>query len=340
MSAPQSSGRPIPGPQRLQQMHFALASERVLAASLELSLFPIIATGKQSAAEIAAAAEASERGTRMLLDALVGFELLTKQNGAYRLTPDAERYLVRGSPDYMGAVYENNAMWENWSHLTEAVRVGKSPHSASRPEIAQEFFPVLIRTLHIANREPARQLAAWLAGPGEKRAMRVLDIGCGSGVWSLAVAAANPEARVTAFDFPKVLESTRRFVAAESLGDRYEFLAGDFRTFDFPGKQFDLAMLGNIVHGENETQARRLFAQIHRTLGAGGRLAIIDMIPNEERTGPLFPLLFALNMLLHTDEGDTYTLDQYRRWLTEAGFAKVETVDIASASPAIVATKP
>jgi ubiquinone/menaquinone biosynthesis C-methylase UbiE len=340
VAAPHSSTRPLPGPQRLQQMHFSFAAERILSASLQLDVFSLIAAGRQSAAEIAAAAHASERGTRMLLDALVAFELLAKRDGLYELTGDAERYLVKGSPEYMGAMLETNHMWEQWGRLAEIVRQGKSSRTINQQEVAEEFFPILIRSLHITNREPARRLAAHLVRPGEKAGLRILDIGCGSGIWSLTVAAADSQARVSALDFPKVLETTRQFVAAESLSDRYEFLRGDFRTFHFPERKFDLAILGNIVHGENETQARRLFADLHRTLDSGGRLAIIDMIPNDERTGPPFALIFALNMLVHSDEGDTYTLSQYRRWLADAGFAAIETADIASHSPAIIATKP
>ncbi|HVB99054.1 MAG TPA: class I SAM-dependent methyltransferase [Candidatus Dormibacteraeota bacterium] len=339
MSAPHSSSRPLPGPQRFQQMHFSFAAERVLSASLQLNVFSTIAAGKQSATEIAAATGASERGMRMLLNALVAFELLGKRDGAYELTADAERYLVRESPDYMGAMFESDEMWDTWKNLAEAVRLGASPRSINRHEVAEAFFPTLIRTLHISNREPARRLAAQIVRPGATAGLRVLDIGCGSGVWSLAVAAADPEARVVALDLPKVLESTRRFVAAESMSERYEFIPGDFQDFEYPAGKFDLAILGNIVHAENETRTRRLFSQIHRALGPAGRLAIIDMIPNEERTGPPFPVLFALNMLLHTDEGNTYTMSQYGNWLAGAGFAGVETVDIASHSPAIVATK-
>jgi SAM-dependent methyltransferase len=339
MSAPQSSFRPMPAPQRLQQMHFSFAASRILAASVQLNVFSVIAAGNQTAEEIASGAGASERGMRMLLDALVGFELLSKRDGIYELTGDSERYLVRESPDYMGAALESQEMWDNWGQLTEAVRLGKSPRSTSRREVAEEFFPVLVRTLHILNREPARHLAAHLVQPYVKSGLRVLDIGGGSGVWGIAVAAADPDARVSVLDYPKVLESTRRFVAAESLGDRFEFIPGDFNSYAFPERKFDLAILGNIVHGEGETKARRLFSEIHRSLDSSGRLAIIDMIPNDDRTGPLFPLLFALNMLLHSDEGDTYTLEQYRGWLSGAGFTGFETADIASHSPAIIATK-
>jgi SAM-dependent methyltransferase len=326
------------GPERLQQMHFSFAAERVLSTSLKFDVYSHIAAGKKTAGEIAAAAGASERGMRMLLDALVGVELLAKREGRYEIAPDMARYLVRESPEYMGTFLATDSLWEAWGHLADAVREGKPQRSVSEQEAAEDFFPVLVRTLHITNSESARRLAPQLVA-GAKKGLRVLDIGCGSGVWSIAIAKADPQARITAFDYPQVLDTTRQFAEREGVGDRTEYLAGDFRVAKFPERSYDIAILGNIVHGEGEARTRDLFSRVHRALDSGGRLAIADMIPNDERTGPPFPLLFALNMLVNTDQGDTYTLAEYRKWLTGAGFGGVETLDVASHSPVIVATK-
>jgi SAM-dependent methyltransferase len=339
VSQPSRGGEALTGLPRLQQMHFSFASERVLSVSLQFDLFSHIAAGRKTAGEIAAAAGASERGTKMLLDALAGFELLSKRDGRYELTPDATRYLVRESPEYVGSFFGSDRLYEAWGHLADAVREGKPYRSSTRQDVAEDFFPVLIRTLHITNGEPARNLAAQVVAGGAKKGLRVLDIGCGSGVWSIAVAKADPEARITELDFPKVLETTRKFVEREGVVDRAEFLAGDLRSAQLPEQSFDLAILGNIVHGLGVAESRDLFARIHGALDTGGRMAIVDMMPNDERSGPLFPLVFALNMLVNTDEGSTYTLAEYREWLTAAGYASVETLDIGLHSPAIVATK-
>jgi SAM-dependent methyltransferase len=320
-------------------MHFSFTTERVLSAAVRLDVFSHIASGKHTVAEIAAAASSSERGMRMLLDALAAFELLTKEDGRYDLTPDARQYLVRSSPEYLGAFLESNMLWESWSNLADVVREGKPPRSSSRQEVAEEFFPILIRSLHVTNSAPAARLAEQIASPGAKSGLSVLDIGCGSAVWSIAIAKADPAARVTAFDYPKVLETTREFTTREGVAGRYDYLPGDLRVAEFPQGRFDVAILGNIVHGEGETVARDLFQRIHRALAPGGRLVILDMIPNDERTGPIFPLLFALNMLVATDQGDTYTMAQYRDWLAGAGYGRIETLDVASHSPAVVATK-
>jgi SAM-dependent methyltransferase len=158
-------------------------------------------------------------------------------------------------------------------------------------------------------------------------------------VWGIAVAERDPEAIVTVNDFPPMLDITREFVARHGLSGRFHYLPGSLREVDFGSSRFDAAILGNIVHSEGERASRDLFARLHRALAPGGRVAIVDMLPNDDRTGPPFPLFFALNMLTHTDEGDTYTLAEYREWLGAAGFSSVETHDIGSHSPVILATR-
>lgn len=339
MNEPGRGGRPMTVPERLQQMHFSFAAERVLSTSLKFDVFSHIAAGKKTAAEIAAAAGADERGMRMLLDALVGLELLSKPGGRYEASPEIARYLVRESPDYMGTFLASDRLWEAWGHLADAVREGKPQRSASEQEVAEDFFPVLVRTLHITNSAPAQRLAEQLVPAAANSGLRVLDIGCGSAVWSIAIAKADPKARITAFDYPKVLETTRQYTEREGVSARAEYIAGDLREARFPEGRFDIVILGNIVHGGGEAGVRDLFSRIHRALGEHGRLVIVDMIPNDERTSPPFPLLFALNMLVNFDHGDTYTLSEYKKWLSEARFGRVDTLDIGSHSPAIVATK-
>ena len=326
-------------PQQLMQMSMSYTSSRVLAAGVGLGVFSHIASGRQTAAEVARAAGASERGTRMLLDALVGLDLLTKENGRYHLTPAAQRYLVRESPDYLGAIMEDDTLWDVWGKLTEAVRTGKPPRRVEDQAEAEKFFPVLIRSLHVMNREPARRAAQALTGGAGRRGLRVLDVACGSGVWGIALAEADPAATVTFQDFPGVLERTREYAERHGVAGRSDYLPGDLKRVDFGTGRYDVALLGNIVHSEGEVSSRDLFRRLHRALRPGGRLVVIDLLPNDERSGPPYPLLFALNMLLNTEAGDTYTLAEYTQWLTEAGFTRVETADVGSHSPLVIGIK-
>lgn len=323
----------------LKQISFAFFLSRTLAAGLQLGVFSHLAAGREAAADVAHAAGASERGTAMLLDALVGLQLVTKAGGRYRLTPLSARYLVRESPDYLGAMMEEDSLWESWGHLTEAVRTGRPPRRVEQQAEAERFFPVLIRSLHVMNREPARATARALGAGTARHGLRVLDVACGSAVWGIAFAEADPQARLTLQDFPAVLEHTRGYLQRAGVLDRCDFLPGDLKRVDFGADRYDVALLGNIVHSEGEASSRDLFARLHRALKPGGRVAVIDLVANEERTGPPFAVIFALNMLVNTEAGSTYTLSEYRRWLQGAGFRRVETADVGANSPLIIGVK-
>jgi len=326
-------------PEPLLQMSMSYAHSRVLSAGVQLNIFSHIAAGNKTVKDIAHAAKASQRGISMLLDAMVAFQILTKSHGQYSLTPLSERYLVRESPDYVGAMMEDDRLWLSWGHLVEVIRTGHSPFKVEHQSEAEQFFPVLIRTLHVMNAEPAKRVAHAIGAGKTRSGLHVLDVACGSGVWSIAVAEADKEARLTMQDFPGVLDHTREYLRRHDVADRCNFLPGDLKQVDFAENRFDVALLGNIVHSEGEESSRDLFKRLHRALKQDGQICITDMIPNDERTGPPFALIFALNMLINTEEGGTYTLAEYTQWLNDAGFSRVETADIGSHSPLIVGIK-
>ena len=146
-------------PQQLVQMHLGFAPGRVVKTALELNVFSNMAEGKSTVAELAQAAGASERGMRMVLDALGGMGLLSKNAHAYHLTEIARQFMVRGSPAYMGDYLTVNQIWESWGHLTESVRTGRPYRAVENQSVAEEFFPQLVRGLHVMNAEPARRAA-------------------------------------------------------------------------------------------------------------------------------------------------------------------------------------
>ena len=132
--------------EQLMQMNFSFAPARILTTALQLSVFSHLAAGRSTTADVARAADSSERGTRMLLDALVGFHLLSKDGDNYALTPHARQYLVRESRDYVGWLAESGALMDAWAHLTECVRTGRPfrVRRAPRPR----------RTLRLPARRP------------------------------------------------------------------------------------------------------------------------------------------------------------------------------------------
>lgn len=258
----------------------------------------------------------------------------------YALAPESEAYLVRGKESYLGSfldVFKGNLA--DWTKLAESVRTGRP----ARPIVGQgdfeEYFPPLIRALHVSNLPAARNLAHKLGVGSRWRGLKILDVGAGSGVWSIAALEEDPSSTAVALDFPKILAITREYAAKAGVTDRLTFLEGSMHEARFEEGEYDLVILGNICHSEGEAATRTFLKGLEPALRPGGKVAVIDMIPNEDRTGPAFPVLFALQMLLHSPEGSTFTQTDYTRWFEEAGFKKVDAVDIRSHSPAIIASK-
>ena len=310
-----------------------------LAAAIDLDVFTIIAGGKRTAADIAKAAQASQRHMQRLLEALVGVGYLTKKGSQFGLSPVANMFLVRGKPTFTGAFAEETVLTlPSWMRLAEVVRTGKSVAAMDTAE-GREFFPKLVKAIFPLTYGGARGLVASLSKAKLNKIERVLDIGAGSGAWSLPFAQANPKLRVTAQDYPEVIPTTRQYAQQFGVAGQYDYLEGDFRQTDFGQKLYDVVLLGQIIHSEGEKWGKALIAKTYKALKPGGTLVIAEMIPNDSRTGPVFPLLFGLNMIVNTTEGDVYTLAEYKKWLKQAGFKSVKTVQVDAPSPLILATR-
>lgn len=331
-------------PTPIFQLNMSFMPSRMLSTAVQLSVFSAIAKNHKTAEEIATHTESSLRGMTMLLNALVAFKLLDKKDDKYCLTPITARYLVRESPDYIGAMMEHgDILWNSWAQLKDVVRTGKPAVKVEQKEIAEKFFPILVRGLHVLNQQPARQMTISLGIGITGKGLSVLDVACGSGVWGIAIAEADPDSKITAQDFPGVLSVTREYVERHKVARQYDYIPGDLNTADFGENRFDIAILGNIVHSEGEKSSCQLFRKLHKALKSKGRIVIADILPNDERTEAEWPLLFALNMLVNTTDGNTFTFPEYRKWLCEAGFSHVEALSmgkhINSESPLVVAYK-
>jgi 2-polyprenyl-3-methyl-5-hydroxy-6-metoxy-1,4-benzoquinol methylase len=313
---------------------------RALVAGVELDVFTHIAAGKCTTEEIAFATEASERGITFLLDALVAMGYLQKSGRRYRLRPLAAKYLVRGKERYLGrSAALLPVHWESWGHLTEVVKSGLPVQAIDQVDRAKEFFPKLVEAIFSNNYFSARLAVRSLPQKVRRGLRRILDVAAGSAAWSIPFAQAIPGARVTALDLPEVTPVTRQFAQRFGVAARYDYLEGNLRELDFGRGAYDLVILGHILHSEGRERARQLLARSAAALRKGGLLLIAEMIPNDQRTGPLIPLLFGLNMLLHTEQGDAFTLRDYRGWLRQIGLRNVRTIKIPAPSPLILATK-
>jgi len=297
-----------------------------LKGAIELELFTAIGEGNRIAGAIARRCGASERGIRILCDYLATFGLIAKRDGGYELTPDSAAFLDRRSPAYLGGATEfllAPQITDNFKDVAEVVRKGGTlmpqegtlaPDHPVWVKFAKAMAPLMAR--------PAQQLAE-LVDPDARGDLGVLDIAAGHGLYGISFAVRNPKAQVTALDWASVLEVAKQNANRAGVSGRFHTLAGSAFEANLGGP-YDVILLPNFLHHFDPPTIERLLKRIRPALAAKGRVAILEFIPDEDRTGPAGAVWFAFQMLSSTPAGDAYTFSEYERMLHNAGFGQAE----------------
>lgn len=329
-------------PERIMQLAWGYVPPLVLESAIRLRVFDVLADGAKTLDETSAVTGASVRGLRSIMNVLVGLGFLARDgSGKYALTPESDAFLVSTKPSFQGGLlrHTSSQLLPKWLQLTEIVRTGKPQASVNQEDTGSEFFTELVTDIFPMSYPAATALAKHLALGDTGSPVRVLDLAAGSGVWSIALAQNSKRVTATAVDWPAVLPVTKKTVAHFGLSDRYTFVAGDLLEADF-GTGHNVATLGHILHSEGEERSRGLLKKTFAALASGGTIAIQEFLVNQDRTGPVNGLIFATNMLVNTDDGDTYSFEEISAWLKEAGFTNPRLLDSPGPSPLVLATKP
>lgn len=334
-------GNPLPSPDRILDMAAGYEPALILEASVRLGVFDALDEQPSTVEEAASRLGVSRRGLRALLNALVGLGLLDRYGDRYALTDESAAYLVTKSPTYQGYMckHVSGHLLPRWLRLTEVVRTGRPQGVVNEQADGAAYFREFVEDIFPMSYDAGRALAAELVDSNGTEPIRVLDLAAGSGVWGVALAEASSRVRVTAVDWPAVLPVTRRVARRHGVIDRFTFIEGDLTTTDF-GRDHSIATLGHILHSEGEARSRRLIHKTFDALAEGGTIVIAEFIANEDRTGPSGALIFAVTMLVNTEEGDTFTFKEMSAWLKEAGFVDVRLFEAPGPAPLILATKP
>jgi C-methyltransferase len=310
------------------QMIQGLQVTAILQAAVQLGVFDQLAEGKDQVGSIASGVGADERGTRILLNALAALSIVDTADGNYALSPLADAFLVSSRPTYLGGMLNIMAgswAWTGYPRLADAVRAGGTILEEHAETPGHEFWEAFAPS-SVGVAVPAANALAEILGPwaAERDGLEVLDIACGSGLYSLTLVAQQPGARTTLLDWANVLELTRTNVEKMSLGGRTSYIEGD--VFEVPlGGPYDLVVGSHIFHHFSEERCLELLRRLYDTLKPGGRLAINDFVPGGSvPADEPFPFLFSVIMLTWTREGEAYPLNTYERLLAKAGFGRVE----------------
>jgi 3-hydroxy-5-methyl-1-naphthoate 3-O-methyltransferase len=308
-----------------------MASRTILTA-LELDLFTAVGEGG-AASQISARIQGAPRATEMLLNALVSLKLLAKKDGVYTNTPVAARFFVEGTPDSarMGQLHMAN-LWKRWSTLTEAVREGTSISLRANDLSLKPF----IAAMDVNARGRAGAVAQAVQLNGTKN---MLDLGGGSGAYSIAFAKAAPELQAEVLDLADVLPIAEEHVRKAGLTDRIRMRAGDMLTAPLEPGKYDLVLLSAICHMFSPQENQQLLRRVYEALAPKGRLAISDFVLEADKTAPRFAALFSLNMLTGTRAGASYSEPEYADWMKNAGFGGIRRVRMPGPSNLMMGTK-
>jgi (2Fe-2S) ferredoxin/SAM-dependent methyltransferase len=316
-------------PDRWDQMIRGFQPSRCILTALELDIFTALGDGA-SAEEVGAKIHANARAVSMLLNALVSLGLLTKDSERYRNTADSARFFMQGSKDNQrnGVLHTAN-IWHRWSTLTEAVRRGtRAPIDRDQSRWTQDFIAGMER--NAKHRAPLVVKSLRTTG-----VRRILDLGGGSGAYSIAFANASPDVHCDILDLPDVVPLTFEYVKNAGVSTQISFRPGDMLRSDF-GSNYDLILLNAICHMFSEEQNQQLFRRARQALAPKGRLAVQDFILNNEKTGPQHAALFSLNMLVGTEAGASYSEAEYSVWMKAAGFSTVSRINLPGPSDLVV----
>ncbi len=305
---------------------------RAVLTALELDVFTAIGSGA-NAHQVAGKIQCAVRATEMLLNALVALKLLQKENDTFKNTPLSARFFVEGTPESarMGSLHMAN-MWKRWSTLTDAMKAGTSVARRSGDDWVKPF----IAAMDVNARGRARGLAQ---AAGINGAKRMLDLGGGSGAYSIAFAKAAPGLQCEIVDLADVLPITQEHIRKAGLADRISTRPGDMLTVPLEAGKYDLVLLSAICHMFSPDDNRQLLKRAYDALAPKGRVVISDFVLEADKTAPRFGALFALNMLVGTQAGSSYSEPEYAAWLKEAGFAETQRVRLPGPANLIIGTK-
>lgn len=316
-----------------------MASSTALGAAATHSLFTHIEKGAGTVEEIARAASISVRGTQALLDALVALELVQVADGTYKNAPDASFYLVEGKPAYLGthAKMVFSPFGRSFLDLPEVAKTGVSRFEQTADVSDNPFWEELVLAI-VPLALPVTQALVEHLDFSQMLSPSVLDIGGGSGIFSVALLGANQTATATQIDWAAVNRIGERFVAHHGVADRFQTIDGNFHATDLGHGLYDVIIYSNIAHQEGPAENTAMFRKVKRALKPGGVFVISDFVLNDDRT-PNHPWtgIFHTFMLLQSKAGATWRQADYRAWLSEAGFHKIEFTPTSSPSTLVLA---
>lgn len=295
---------------------FAISS--VVWTAQETGLIRALQSGPRPAAAYAHELGLDRRATQLVLEALVTLDIAGREGDAFEAN-------LRMKPFRRPEWLASTSLESIWSHAPAFLRTGQPfTHMDGVPAEREASYRGTVSGLGMLVEPVARELASKLpVAPA-----RLLDVGCGSGVWSLSIAERFPNAHVTGQDFPAVLASFTDRAASLNLTGRVATIPGDMHAVSLPAGSFDLVVIGNVLRLELPERARALLAKLATAVAPGGALLVVDALAGGTSERERARTLYALGLALRTQSGRVHSPAEITGWLAEAGLRTVTAIDL------------
>jgi SAM-dependent methyltransferase len=308
-----------------------MAAKHLFAAS-ELGVFEALADAPATLDALAARTGLTRRAARISADAMVALGLLERDGDLYRNGAAAAQYLAGRTPGDLRPLlrFWDTISYPTWEALAEALGSGPPRQVFDLDEAQQEIVSAGIEAILAG---PAHALPEVVDLSAHRR---LLDVGGGTGSWSIAAVRRHPKLHATVFELPVTAEIARARITDAGMADRVAVVAGDAMAEDLPTGH-DVFLLANLIHYWSPADNLALLRRVRAATPAGGRLLLADFWTDPTHTQPLQAALMAGEFAVHLQDGDVYSVEEVRGWLPEAGWRFVDHLPLAGPQSVIVA---
>ena len=328
--------RVTPGP--IIETTFAFSQSCALLAAVELEVFTWIGRGMTTSSLIAEHAHASEQALTRLLNTLCAMKFLQHTPQGYALTGVSAIFLDKEKPSYLGDVAKQiRNEWDTWIDLTKAIQTGHSLRRINQEPLGGHFFAEMVDHLFPIVYPVMNAICQRMGIGTQSHGSSMLDLGSGNAPSAIAVLQHDTQAHAVAMDFGRVLDEARKYAQKYGVDKRMTYQVADLEEVELPVERYDLIFASHVFRILGSQCTQRLLEQSYRSLKAEGRLVIVETY-NNPADEALFPNIVSLNMLVNSQNGDAFSLQEMKNWVTNAGF-QIEILAGIAPDPVLVATR-
>ncbi len=321
------SNREAPRQSAISRAMSGWQSARVLMSANRLDFFTAIGDGAMTAEQVAAKCDTQPRPTRTLLNACVALGFMEKTGELYSNTAEAKMLLVRGKPTSIAdGIAHQDDLWASWGKLPEAVKTNRAASErwslVEEPKVHRNF----IMAMHDGAVVGAPIVADTLDLSGRKQ---LFDAGGGPGTYSIFLVKKNPGLKAIVFDLPQTIEIAKEVIAKYGVSDRISTQSGNYFKDDF-GHGNDVVLLSAILHSMGPERSKILLKKTFDSLVTGGIVIVREGLLDDDGTSPVGAVLFSLNMLVNTGEGQSYSGQEIMELMRSVGFKDTKVMPLLS----------